>query len=119
MSSDPTYRLSFRLPPALRLSVLPGRHTPCIHGCVLEIERDLTVAIEGPSREQVFNQARRFMRVTAKGHGALVIPATLFVPVAHLRRGDTWHIAVTASGDVVITAGPIAPDIGIPERCTA
>lgn len=112
------YRLLFRLPPALGLSVLPGRHTPCVHGCVLVIEPDLQVSIEGPSREQLFNQTRRFMRVTARGHGPFVIPASLYSPRGDLWAVDTWHITVI-DGVVVISAGAIAPDIGIPARCTA
>lgn len=104
------YRLLFRLPPALSLAVLPGRHTPCLHGCVLEIDPDLQVAIEGPSREQLFNQARRFMRVTARGHGPFIIAASLYTPRGDLWAVDTWHIAVGA--EVVIAATAVRPDIG-------
>lgn len=111
------YRLLFRLPPALGLSVLPGRHTPCVHGCVLTIDRDLLVSIEGPSREQLFNQARRFMRVTAKGHGAFIVAASLYSPRGDLWAVDTWHIAVGA--EVVIAATAMTPDIGTLDRCTA
>lgn len=113
-----SHRLLFRLPPALALAVVPGRHIPCEHGCVLTVEPDLAVEIEGASREQLFAQARRFMRVTTRGHGSFVIPATLFTPVEHLHRADTWHIAVV-DGVVMICAGAIAPDIGTLERCTA
>lgn len=104
------YRLKFRLPPALSLAVVPGRHIPCLHGCVLTIDPDLSVEIEGASREQLFAQTRRFMRVTGRGHGAFLVAATLYTPVGHLHRADTWHIAVDCA--VVIAATPIAPDIG-------
>jgi hypothetical protein len=99
--------LVFRLPEALTLSVLPGRHRPCLHGCLLDIDRDFVVTVEGKTRELVFEQARRFLRLANKGHGRQLITATL-----GYRMGprETVHVAVEA--DVVFSTTPIPPDIG-------
>lgn len=73
-------RLAFRLPPVLALIVEDGRHSPCEHGCVLVVSGG-GVTIEGPSRDQVIQQATRFFKVEAKGrfvpHG---IPVTISGP---------------------------------------
>lgn len=91
-----TVRLTFLLPPALGL-VPPGRHQPCVHGCVLKIAPGGLVSIEGPSREQVFEQTRRFLRLQAKGRPPMTIAATLYTPVEIVRGGpDPWTIIVNA-----------------------
>lgn len=85
MDAREPYRLTFMLPAALQLSVLPGRHQPCVAGCVLNIERQL-VTIDGPSRDRVLDQARRFVKTAGKGHGAFELKAVLRSPPE--RRGD-------------------------------
>jgi hypothetical protein len=105
------FRLVFYLPPALHLSVLPGRHQPCIAGCVLTIDDDHIVTVDGRSRESVLEQARRFLRVSNKGHGAQLITATLVHPDG---ATDTVHIAVDV--DVVFSMTAIPPDIGTNNR---
>jgi hypothetical protein len=115
------YHLKFALPPMLAL-VPAGRHQPCIAGCILTIEpveHDLVVDVAGLSRELVFEQARRFLRIVGKGHGAVSIPATLVTPApqhviaAHGGR-DSWSIIVNA--EVSFAATSIAPDLGLSER---
>jgi hypothetical protein len=87
------YRLTFLLPPALAL-VPAGRHSPCIAGCVLVIEADRPlVVLTGPSREQVFEQAGRFLKVISKGAGPQTIAAVLESPCG---RRDGWSIAINA-----------------------
>lgn len=100
----PPCRLRFLIPDALKLAVAPGRHHPCLHGCVLTIlqhgERDLMLVIEGPSRDVVFEQCRRFFRVAAKNAPALSIAATVETAPERSRSGrggsDSWTIALNA-----------------------
>lgn len=104
MRIDPSYaahRLVFTLPACLRLSVPLGRHQPCIHGCLLTVNAAYQVAIEGPHRDAVIDQARRFLKVHARGHGALEMVALLYTPPDQdnpCARGgrDTWQIIVGA-----------------------
>lgn len=104
MRTDPFYaahRLLFTLPPALRLSVPLGRHQPCLAGCVLAVNAAHQVTIEGPHREAVFDQARRFLRVHARGHGKLEMVGILYTPADPANptaRGgrDAWQIIVGA-----------------------
>jgi hypothetical protein len=112
--SLPVYRFTFLLDPRLRLSVPPGRHQPCIHGCVLEVDSHGLVTITGPSGERVREQARRMLRIHAKGLGAMVMTGVMVTP-PHLRfeRGgrDGWSIIVNA--DVAISPTSLPPDLGV------
>ena len=116
---DDCYRLSFLLPTVLRLGVLPGRHQPCVAGCVLIIHHTGLITIDGPSRERVFDQARRFLRMQARGHGPLSIAAVLISPLPpHVGRHgcggrggrDGWSIIVGA--EIAFAPTSIPPDIG-------
>lgn len=111
------YRLSFLVPRALALSVPDGRHHPCLAGCVLTVHHGFCT-IEGPSREQVFDQFRRWLLPHARGHGPLDITMILRSP----RRGDrekwigrhgggadSWTAIVGA--DVAIVPGRVAIDV--------
>lgn len=106
------YRLVFRLPPILLLRVKSGRHNPCLHGCVLTVERGV-VSIEGPSRDQVLAQARRFFRVEAKGLDAFTVAAVLETPrceEAGIPSGrDSYSVIVNAT--VAFAATAIEPNI--------
>ena len=73
----PTFTFTFTSAPELRLAAPTGRHQPGIAGCVLTIDSRGQVAVEGNSREQVFAQARRFLRVIERGYGPLEMAATL------------------------------------------
>lgn len=96
MRRDPgIYKLTFLLPPAIGLMVQPGRHQPCLAGCVLVIGPCGHVAIEGPSRERVFDQATRFLKVNSKGRPAYSVAATLESPLP-CRGRDGWSIIVGA-----------------------
>lgn len=108
MSSD-VHRLTFTLPPALRLGVVFGRHQPCLHGCLLSVGTDYRVEIQGPFRERVFDQAKRFLRVHARGHGEQTIEAVLRSP-APSRGADTWWIIINA--EISFSPTPIAPYLG-------
>jgi len=95
--SSNAYRLTFILPEIISLAVQPGRHQPCLHGCVLTIERGGLVAIIGPSRQQTFDQAARFLKVHCKGRPAMSIAAVLDSPSKYCPRGsDGWSIIVGA-----------------------
>jgi len=78
-SSTSVWRLSFILPDNLYRSVPRGRHAPCLHGCLLTVHGAGLVSVEGISREVVFEQAQRFLRVNGRGQGRLAIDATLTV----------------------------------------
>ena len=126
MSESFLFTFAFTLPPELRLEAPPGRHQPCIAGCVLTVDSGGEVAIEGCSREQVFAQARRFLRVIGFGYGPLEMAATLRIARRKTRVNalanapaperivcepggcdDSWSIVIGA--DVVIAAAAIAP----------
>lgn len=114
MRADPlyaAYRLTFTLPAALRLSVPLGRHQPCVAGCVLTVNAAHQVTIEGRHRDAVFDQARRFLKVHAKGHGALAMVAVLASPAdpdnPSARSGrDSWSIIIGAEIAIVPTSMP-------------
>lgn len=111
------YRLVFSLPPLI--VVAPGRHQPCLHGCVLQIRPGGLVEIEGPSRERVFGQAQRFLRLHLKNWPAVSIAATLATP-AHDRFGrvyarhDGWQIVCGASIAFAPTSMPV--HFGTPQQ---
>lgn len=94
------YRLVFSLPPLI--VVAPGRHQPCLHGCVLHVRQAGLVEIEGLSREAVFEQANRFLRVHLKNWPAVSIAATLSTPASDrfgrsFPRRDGWQIICGAT----------------------
>lgn len=96
---DGVFRLTFLLPPTVLAPI--GRHQPCLAGCVLHFRPAGVAEIEGPSREQVFEQARRFLRVHLKNRPATSIAATLWTPVPDrfgrpIPRGDGWQIIVNS-----------------------
>lgn len=101
------WRLTFLLPPALGLLVAPGRHSPCLHGCVLAIDRAGVVAIEGPSRDRVFDQATRFLKVNSKSLPPYSAAATLWCPEP--RGRDGWSIIVGA--EIAFSPTAMAPTI--------
>lgn len=127
MAARPLYRLDFTLPPVIGL-VAPGRHHPCLHGCVLTVAPDGRVRVEGLSRERVFDQARRFLRIAARGHlpgrqgrpkaaSPLSLIAVLTTP-RQPHRGvpggqDGWTIILGA--EVAFAPTTLPPDIGVPE----
>jgi hypothetical protein len=108
----PTFTFTFTSAPELRLAAPAGRHQPGIAGCVLTIDSRGQVAVEGNSREQVFAQARRFLRVIGRGYGPLETAATLRVNALAPERiiyepggCDSWSIVIGA--DVVIAAADV------------
>jgi hypothetical protein len=103
----PPFRLSFMLPDSLAAFVRPGRHCPCLAGCLVTISRGYVAHIDGPTRAQVFAQTRRFLTEIAKDHPPLHIAAELVTDDRHRERG--WTIVLGAP--VVLTRDwcPIAP----------
>jgi hypothetical protein len=96
----PTFTFTFALAPELRLEAPTGRHQPGIAGCVLTVDSRGQVAVEGNSREQVFAQARRFLRVIGRGYGPLETAATL-----RMARQDARERAGVARQDARERAG--------------
>jgi hypothetical protein len=104
------YRLSFLLPATMMAPI--GRHQPCQAGCVLHVERGGLVKIDGPSRDRVFEQARRFFRIHSKGLPPMSVAATLETPAVRPRR-DSWSIIIGA--DIAFSPTAMPPDLGAPE----
>lgn len=100
-----TCRLTFLLPRDFLAA--PGRHQPCLAGCVLTIARDYVVAIEGPCRERVFEQAARFLRVLGKDRA----PRTIGAVLASIDPPgkDTWNIILDAK--IAFAASAVAPTL--------
>lgn len=92
-------RLTFMLPDILGGVVAPGLHQPR-EGCILSINADGMVSIEAKTRGLVFEQARRFFRITAKDFPAFIVPAALITPT---RERQAWEIAVNS--DVTFNRG--------------
>jgi nucleotide-binding universal stress UspA family protein len=100
------------------LLVPEGRHQPCLASCVLNVKQGV-VTIEGPSRQRVFDQARRFFRAHARKLPALQIAAIVEqprfgdTPAGMLRERaaarDAWTIVINS--DVTFTPSGIDPDI--------
>ena len=86
------------------LLVPEGRHQPCLHGCVLAVDRGV-VRIDGPSRERLFDQVRRFFRAYARKLPALQCAATLDTPGSH-GGVDTWSIIVNSDVSIAPTGLP-------------
>jgi hypothetical protein len=110
------YRLTFLLPRELTLGLGTGLHHPCLHQCLLFVEhhreRDYCIRIQGPSRELVFDQARRYLRTAARGHlergAAFQIAAVLVTPHKPAGR-DRWTIIVGA--DVAFSPTGLGADL--------
>ena len=115
--AEEPFDLTFLLPRELTLGVVAGAHHPCLHRCLLRIEhygrRDYRVLIKAPSRQLAFEQARRYLRVAAKGHiaqgSALRITAALVTPSRICSGSDGWTIIVGA--DVAFAPTTIPPDL--------
>lgn len=109
---DPAdFTLTFFLPPDFDGCVGPdGTHRPSYAGCALELvtfaDRSYMVTVRGPSRTAVFEQARRFLKVTFKDSGPLTIDAVLYTPAsiptaAGVSREDLGRIRRHVGGKVV------------------
>jgi len=106
----PLPRLTFRLPASLVLLAPVGRHQPCIHGCVLRVERGGLVTIDGPDRKQVIDQAQLFLKVLAKGRYVRdSIPVAISGPWG---RDSGW---ITIEAGILFSWGPVAPIAGSAE----
>jgi hypothetical protein len=111
----PRSKLSFLLPATLVLRAMPGRHAPCLAGCLVEVGHGGLVEVIGPDREAVFEQAARFLRVVMRGTSlpARTIAAQVATqgelgaePGAPARR-DGWQIVIGA--EIAFVAGGIEP----------
>src|SRR4051794_14540254 len=74
-SRAPDLRLLFALPTTLAFAVRPGRFPPCLADCILTVDEAGQVAVTGPSREQVFAQAARWLAIVAREHPPASIAA--------------------------------------------
>jgi hypothetical protein len=96
-------RLTMLLPARFALLVPPGRHAPCLMGCLLTVDRGGLMTITGPSRTKVFEQADRFLRVLLRRNPPppLSIAATLTSPCG---VRDGWQVIVNAEISFAPTA---------------
>lgn len=87
----PSFRLAFPLP-SLATSPPPGRHQPNPEGCAIAIDVGGMVTVSGPSRVQVLEHARRFLRQVSRNRAApLIIPA-------HDDQGSRLTIVIAEDG---------------------
>jgi hypothetical protein len=94
LTHDPC-RLVMLLPATLALLAPPGRHCPCLMGCLLTVGPGGLMTITGPSRAKVFEQADRFLRVLLRRNPPppMSIAATLTSPCG---VRDGWQVIVNA-----------------------
>lgn len=100
MRSPPTsIRLSFLLPKGVAADSVAAAFARSQFGCTLDVAGP-AIAITGPSREAVFEDAATLLRMlrrqTNEPHSITALLET--PPRCHLGRGgrDTWHIIVGA-----------------------
>ena len=108
-------RLSLILPEALFLSVPPGRHLPCLAGCVLTVHRLGLVAIEAPDEMLARAQLERFLRLHGRGHAPLAVVCLL----ADAERESSLTARLAADGKVGWSAagdGQFTPNDAALER---
>jgi hypothetical protein len=110
-SSPGLYRLSFLLPKGTAAAA--GAYSNWVPGCDVEIDR-VRVAITGPSKDAVIEQAARVVRVICAGSRDLSIDAMLESPSPGSGR-DGWTIIVGAD----IAFAPTALGATFPERAIA
>jgi hypothetical protein len=95
------------LPGTLVLRARIGVHHPSLAGCLLHVKRGGLIEIGGPSREAVFDQVARFLRVLTKG---MELPAFTIAARSSCSLGcDSWQIVIGA--DVAFMPGRIDPHL--------
>jgi hypothetical protein len=93
---DPAaYVFCFTLPSALRMGLpaLPHRIRPCLHRVQAAIDKNFKVRIVGPSETHVTDQAGRILTDFGKGHGVLMMIATMIPPAS---PAESWTITTGA-----------------------
>lgn len=116
------WRLSFALPGFLALLAKPGRHAPCLMGCLVTIGMHGYAVVDGTSRERVLEQATAFLRMLLRelrrvGNvpPATSIPARMRGPMGESWcRTDSLYIAIGA--DVTFAEGGIEPYLPVREE---
>jgi hypothetical protein len=111
-------QLVFHLPPVLGL-LAPGRHQPAAKGCTIEIMPEGLVSVSGPSRIEIFDHTRRFLRSVAKGKPECAIASVLRSPPGHWSGSsgmDGWTIILNAEiafapTCVGVELTPVAPAV--------
>lgn len=91
------------LPPAIGGLVPAGVQHPCLHGCLLTVLPGGVLTITGPSRERVFEQADRFLRILIRRNPPppLSIAATVTSPCG---VRDGWQVIINAEISFAPTA---------------
>jgi hypothetical protein len=129
------HKLAFPLPADLAVRAgdgvrqwPPGVRTVVAEPCVLYLELlengELAVEITGPSAAALFNQARLFLKVTAKGAGPVEIDAELETPnrsvgavggePRQLRQGGCDRVKILIGVQVGFAYTAIPCDVGEP-----
>jgi hypothetical protein len=96
----PPVRLTFRLPAALGFAVPVGHHVPCLMGCLITIHLGGLVTVDGPSRERVFEQTARFLRLITRRNPP---PPISIAAALRGRHSDSWQIVIGADISFVPT----------------
>jgi hypothetical protein len=112
------YRMRFLLPRTLMLGVQIGRHHPCLHQCLLEVDKAYVVRVRAPTREKLFAQASAWLRTAAKGHIAdgqsFQISAKVQTPARICAGLDSWTIVVGAD----VAFAPTGLGVEMPKEIT-
>jgi hypothetical protein len=99
---DAPVRLTFELPATLALRAPPGRYSPCLVGCRLDVDQRGWVRIGAVDRWQARSQALRFLRgITHAGDVHQEIIALWRHREPHARGSDSGIIIM---GDVIAFA---------------
>jgi hypothetical protein len=102
-------RLTFQLPATLALRAMPGRWTPCLAGCRLDVDQVGFVRIGANSREQARAQALDFLRgIIRPGEAHQNLTALWRNRDPHAFGSDSGAIIM---GDVIAFAGTTLVDV--------
>jgi hypothetical protein len=99
-SPPPPYRLTFMLPAVLGFAVPVGRHHPCLMGCLITVHLGGLVIVDGPSRERIFEQTARFLRLITRRNPP---PPTSIAAALRGQQSDSWQIVIGADVSFVPT----------------
>lgn len=100
------FRLSFLLPDSISAFVRPGRHCPCLAGCLVEVHRNSLVTVDGRSRTEVFRQAQIWLRPLIKDRPPFSMAANL---VTRDRHRVPYQIVIRA--EVAFVPGALEAEI--------
>jgi hypothetical protein len=111
METGRTLKLTFTLPATLAFAVSEGRVLPCLAGTLLTVDKLGQVNITGKARDQVFEQAERWLGMIAKQHPPRAIHAVLSCdkPGDGWPARDSWWIVI--GGRISFSPSRLPPEL--------